>query len=105
MAHVEETAAGFANDSECLDEQIVESSALGEPLFEVDGFCLQVDIGELLRLRLELIDGRDHRQQGFDFALVLGPENFGQNGVNHEVISRGRNSTFILAQGVGGRTA
>ena len=41
-------AAGFADHGEGFDQQVVEGRALGQLLFELDGFGGQVDIGELL---------------------------------------------------------
>ncbi len=35
----------------------------------------------------ELVDRGDRGQQGFDLALVLRSEDFGQKGINHEVVS------------------
>ena len=47
----------------------------------------QVDVGELAHGGFQVVDRRDDGQHALDFALVLGPENFGQKGINHVRIS------------------
>src|SRR5205807_4590188 len=83
MAHVEEAAAGLTHYGEGLNQQVIGGCALSHALSEFNGFSGKVDIGELLHLRFELIDGRDGRQKRFDLALVFGAEYFSQNGVDH----------------------
>ena len=61
VAHVEEAAAGLADDGKGFDEQVVEGRALGQFFLELDGFGGEIDIGELLDGRLEVVDGRDKR--------------------------------------------
>ena len=87
VAHVEEAAAGFADHGEGFDEQVVEGRALGQFYLEFDGFGGQVDIGELLDGRFQVVDGGDDGLNGLDFALVFGAKNLGQNGVNHREVS------------------
>ena len=48
VAHVEDAAAGFADDGEGFDEQVVERGAVGELLLEFDGLGGQFGVGELL---------------------------------------------------------
>ena len=51
VAHVEDAAAGFADDGEGFDQEVVERGAVGELFFEFDGFGGQIDVGELLHAR------------------------------------------------------
>src|ERR1022692_2335962 len=87
VAHVEEAAAGFADHGEGFDEQVVEGRALGQFFLEFDGFGGQVDIGELLDGRFQVVDCGDDGLDGLDFALVFGAKNLGQNGVDHREVS------------------
>src|SRR6202167_4284785 len=87
VAHVEEAAASLADYGESLDEQVVERRSLGQLFLEFDGFGGQIDIGKLLDLRLEVVDGGDDGLNGLDFAFVLGAKNLGQNGVAHREVS------------------
>ena len=52
MAHVEDAAAGLADHGEGFDQKVVERGALGDSLFEFDGFGGQIDIGELAHARV-----------------------------------------------------
>jgi hypothetical protein len=56
VAHVEEAAASFADHGESFDEQVVEGRALGQLFLELDGFGGEVDIGELLDVRFQVVD-------------------------------------------------
>src|ERR1700691_2540204 len=87
VAHVEEAAAGFADYGESLDEQVVERRPLGQLFLEFDGFGGQIDIGKLLDLRFEIVDGGDDGLNGLDCAFVFGAKNLGQDGVNHREVS------------------
>ena len=51
MAHVEDAASGFADHREGFDQKVVERGALGDSLFEFNGFGGQIDIRELAQLR------------------------------------------------------
>ena len=62
MAHVEDAAAGFADDGEGFDQEVVERGALSDSFFEFDGFGGQVDIGEFAKSGLEGVDCRDQGQ-------------------------------------------
>src|SRR5262249_20567444 len=86
VAHVQHAPSGLANDGEGLDQKVVERGALGDAFSEFDRLGGQVDIGKLLKLRLEVVDGRNDGQHGFDFPFVLRSENFGQKGINHEKV-------------------
>ena len=72
VTHVEEAAAGFADHGEGFDEQVVEGRALGQFFLEFDGFGGQIDIGELLDGRFQVVDCCDDGLDGLDFALVFG---------------------------------
>ena len=67
-------------------------------LFEFNGLGGQVDVRELAHRGFELADRRHRGQHGLDLALVLGAEDFGQNGINnHEMVSiRGEFRILIL---------
>ena len=51
VPHVEDAAAGFADDGEGFDQEVVERGAAGESFFEFDGFGGEIDVGELLDAR------------------------------------------------------
>ena len=74
VAHVEDAAAGFADDGEGFDQKIVERCALRDAFFEFNGFGGEIDVGELLQGRLEIVDCGDDRTHRLDFALVLVPK-------------------------------
>ena len=97
MAHVEEAAAGFADDGEGLDQEVVEGGALGDLFLEFDGLGGEVDIGQLADGRLELVDGRHDGPHAFDLALGLGAEDFRQDGIdNHEWSRYGGSPQFLF---------
>jgi len=98
VAHIEEAAAGFADHGEGFDEQVVEGRALGQFFLEFDGLGGQVDVGKLLDVRLEVVDGGDDRLNGLDFPLVFGAKNLGQNSVDHREVSLQRSAATILAR-------
>ena len=77
MPHVENAAAGFADHGEGFDQQIVERRALRQSFFEFNRFRGQIDVGELLHRRFEIVDCGDDRTHRLDLALVLGAEYFG----------------------------
>ncbi len=83
VAHVQDAAAGFADDGEGFDQDVVEGGALGEFLLEFNGLRGQFGVGELLDGGFALVDGGDERPNPLDLALVLGAEDFGQKGINH----------------------
>ena len=101
VAHVEHTAAGFADDGEGFHQELVQDlvdgfgalvvellEAIGigvrfvgkagqtllDALTEFVGLGAQLVVRELPHLRLESVDGLDLRHQALEFALVLGPE-------------------------------
>src|SRR5262249_40313963 len=83
VTHVEDAAAGLANDRQSFDEKVVERGALSDSLFEFNGFSGQVDVGEFAKAGFEGGDRRDCGQHALHFAFVFGSEDFGQNGINH----------------------
>ena len=103
VTHVENTAAGLANDRESFHQNLVQGFLDGR-LARSSSSCLrrsrsasgssvrsarrvldaspkfvslgaQLVVGELLHLLLKGVDGLDVRHQTLQFALVLGPEN------------------------------
>ena len=89
VAHMQDTPAGFADDGEGFNEQIVERGALGDFFLEFDGLGGKVDIGEGLELRFQFVNGGNSRPKRFYFALVFGAENLCQYCVNHKQVSSG----------------
>ena len=100
VTHMEEAAAGFADDGEGFGEEVLEGGALGEAFAEFDGFGGEVDIGEGGQVGLEVVDGGDEGLHGLDLALVFGAEDFGEDCVNHRGLV-GEGDSFILAPVVG----
>ena len=56
---------------------------------------------ELLDGGLQVIDSRDDRLHGLDFALVLGAKNPGQDGVNHREVSLQREIRYFYSSAGG----
>ena len=78
MPHVEDTAAGFAHYRESFGKNVVERGAPGKLFFKINGFCGEIDIGELLDRGFEIIDFRDQGPQRFNLALITRAEYLGQ---------------------------
>ena len=125
VAHVQDAAAGFADDGEGFGQQVVEDffdggEAIGLDLLEAVGVGLgfvgdaaepvldalaefvglgaQFVVGQLLHRRLERVDGLDLGQQALYFALVLGPENLGYKElINAEFLAGGHFPQRTLA--------
>ncbi len=87
MAHIDGAAAGFADHGEGFDQQIVEHGSLGDSFFKLNRLGGQVDIGKRANGGFELVNNGDRGPQGFDLTLVLRSEDFGQKGINHEMVS------------------
>ena len=85
VAHVEDAAAGLADHREGLEEEVVEGRALRESFLEFDGLGGEIDVRQLAHGGFEIVDGRHCGQHVLDLALVLGAEDFCQDGIdNHE---------------------
>ncbi len=83
VPHVEHAAAGLAHDGEGLGQQVVERRAVGEPLPELGGLGAQLLVGEALDLGFLGVDLGDERPQALQFALVLGADDFREEGVDN----------------------
>jgi len=85
MAHVDEAAAGLTDHGEGFDEEVVDTGALGDALFEFDGFGGEVDVRQLAHGGLEIGDGGHGGQHAFDLALGLGAKDLRQDYINNHV--------------------
>ena len=83
VPHVQHAFAGFADDGERLDEQVVERFALGNAVAEFRGLSAELLVGERLHRRLQRADLGDERAQPFQFTFVLGADDFGEKGIEH----------------------
>ena len=95
MPHLQRAPACLTNDRERLDQQIVERLPARNALPEVDGPGPQLVVGEGLHVGLERIDVRHARLQALQQALILGAEDFLENGLEHHA-GTGR---WTLAEG------
>ena len=73
----------FADDGEGLDQDVVEAGALGQLFLEFGGFGAELGVGEGLDPGFELVDGGDEGLELFQVALVLRPEDFGDQPLDH----------------------
>ena len=78
VPHVQHASPGLADHGERFRQQIVERSAVGDALPELDGLGAELFVGERLNGRLERVDFRDERTQTLDFAFVLGADDLGE---------------------------
>ena len=69
---------GFADHRERFRQEIVERSAIGEALPELDGLGAELFVGEWLNRRIERVDLGDGRTQPLDFPFVLGADDLGE---------------------------
>ena len=69
---------------------------MGQFFLEFDGFGGQIDIGKLLDVRFEIVDGGDDGLNGLDFALVFGAKNLGQDSVDHREVSLQSGDPLLL---------
>src|SRR5262249_4517104 len=76
-------AARFAHDAERLGHQVVERFALGEAMPEFSRLGAQLLVAERLDRVLERVDLADDRAQPFQFAFVLGADDFGEERLEH----------------------
>ena len=83
VPHVQHAPAGFADDGEGFDEQIVERFAVGDALAELDGLGAELLVGQRLDLRLERADLGDQRAEPLDLTLVLRADDFGEDLTEH----------------------
>jgi hypothetical protein len=84
VPHVQDAAAGLAHHREGLGQQVVERRALGHPLPEGGGLAPQIVVRQRQERRLLLVDALDERTDGLELALVLGPDDLGEDGVQHD---------------------
>jgi hypothetical protein len=83
VPHVEHAAARLAHDRERLREQVVEGLARSQPVPELGRLGLQLGVGKGKDRRLEGDDALDERSDGLELALVLGPDDLGENRIDH----------------------
>ena len=83
VPHVQHATSRFANDREGLRLQVAERLALGQPLAELVGLGAQLLVRKRLDGRLEGVNLLDERTQPFQFALVLGSDDFCEESTQH----------------------
>ena len=87
MAHPHYAATGFATNSECFWQKIVQRLTFLDSLPEFACFCTQLFIAECFHVFFERVDAGDDLAHTFEFTAVLTAENFAENVTNHEVVS------------------
>jgi len=85
VPHVEDAAAGFADDGKSFDKQIVQGFAVGYAFAEFDGLRTELVVGKRLNLRLEGVDLQNERAEPLDFTLVLRADDLGEDLTEHFV--------------------
>ena len=83
VAHVEGAAARFAHHGKDFHEKVIQGLALLEPLAEFVGFSTQFGVAQPLDGRLEISNRANHRPHPLQFTLILGADDFCQQGTNH----------------------
>ena len=83
VPHVEHAASRLSDDGECFRQQLIEGLAIGGSLPEFDGLAAQLLVRQRLNGRFEGVDLRHDRAQPFQFAFVLGSDDFGEKGIEH----------------------
>ena len=83
VPHVEHAAAGIADDGERLRQQVVQRLAVGEPLAELGGLPAKPIVGQRRDRGLEGIHFGHDWTQTFELPIVLGADDFGEQGIEH----------------------
>src|SRR5262249_40407082 len=83
VPHVERAAARLAHDREGLRQQLVERFAVLEALAKLDGLPAELLVGQRRDRWLEGVHLRHDRAQTFQFAFVLGADDFGEERIEH----------------------
>jgi hypothetical protein len=83
VPHLEDAAAGFADDGERVGQHIVERFPLFEALPELGRLPAQLLVGEGLDLWFFRVDGGDEWAQPFQVTLVLRADDFRQESINN----------------------
>ena len=79
VPHVQDAAAGLADDREGLGQAGRRGvSPLARRCAELGGLTAELCVGERLNRRLEGVDLGHDRPQAFQFAIVLGADDFGE---------------------------
>ena len=76
-------ASRLSDDGECFRQQLIEGLAIGGSLPEFDGLAAQLLVRQRLNRRFEGVDLRHDRAQPFQFAFVLGSDDFGEKSIEH----------------------
>jgi len=84
VAHVQRAARRLAHDGEGLRQQIVERLAARHTLAEARRLRAKLLVAERAHRRLELVDARHDRLHPLQLALVLGADDLGEDGLQHE---------------------
>ena len=78
MAHVQHAPADLADHHEHLRKEVVERFASGEAVAELSRLRAQRFVAERLNGGFERIDLPDNRAQAFQFSVVLGADDLGE---------------------------
>jgi hypothetical protein len=84
-AHVQHPPRRLTRHCKRRHQDVVEGLAAFDLGLHLEGTGAQRLVIEGLDLGLERVDGLDLRQQALDVALVLGAEDLGEDGTDHEV--------------------
>ena len=86
VPHVQHALAGFADDSECFDEQVIERFAVGDALPEFLRLVAELLLAEHLHLRLERANLDHAWSEPLELALVLRPYDLGEELTDHSLL-------------------
>ena len=105
VTHTHRTAGRVPADREGLDQDRIDLGAVGQALAELVAFRAKGIVGERLELRFERVDGNHVRLKSLDVALVLGTEDFSENGIQHAstIIQAGLFGPATCRRGAPGR--
>ena len=79
VALADHAHGGLAGDGECLDQDVVEGRAVGEPISELDRLASQFVVGQAMHLVAERVDVGNDRLEGLDLLAFSRAEDAIEN--------------------------
>src|SRR5437867_2100653 len=83
VTHVQHASPRFSGYGERLDQDVVQTGAVGESLLEIDRFSSEIGIRQLLQLRLQVVDSRNEWTNRLDLPVMFGAKNLGESAFEH----------------------
>ena len=103
VPHVQHAPARLAHDGKRLWHEVVQRLALRQPLAELVRLGAKLLVRKRLDRRLERVNLLDERAQPFQFALVLGSDDFCEESAQHGESVRGYSNDSNTIAGIAGR--